>query len=126
MSLTGKKYESFYVTTGGGDNDASASVGKAEELWDLDRAKGMKRYMRHPELAPLVFQLQQMQDELDYLRTEIALNKAKDPIPKPNSTTVTFSDMLLNRGAYSIRLTASRDFGGKTGVVTKSIDLKLI
>jgi len=138
----------------------------------------MKYYLEHPDFGPLIFAIKQLQNEIDYLRTEISSNKskstfpglgttsstamagdtttitkaqadaitvntaktgitssqasaivantAKDPIPKPSSTTVTFSDMLFNRGAYSIRLTASRDFGGKTGVVTKSIDLKLL
>ena len=89
MSLTGKKYESFYVTTGGGTDDASSSVSKAEELWDHDRARGMKRYMRHPALAPLVFQLQQMQDELDYLRTEISTNKGKTGISTSQASAIT-------------------------------------
>ena len=81
MALTGKKYENFYRTTGGGSDELSASkLTKAEEIWDLERAKGMDYYMDLPEFAPIIFQLQQMQDELDYLRTEISSNKDKTGI----------------------------------------------
>tara|TARA_R100000654_G_C2653915_1_gene123649 strand:+ start:162 stop:545 length:384 start_codon:yes stop_codon:yes gene_type:complete len=127
MTLTSKRYEKFYETSGSGaDKIDTKKLTDATNAWATEKAEGCKKYLNDPILAPLIYQLQQMQDEIDYLRTEIALNKAKDPIPKPNSTTVTFSEILFNKGAYSIRLTASRDFGGKTGVVTKSIDLKLI
>ena len=82
MALTGKKYENFYRTTGGGSDEVPASkLTKAEEIWDLERAKGMDYYMDLPEFAPIIFQLQQMQDELDYLRTEISSNKNKATFP---------------------------------------------
>jgi hypothetical protein len=82
MALTGKKYENFYRTTGGGSDEVPASkLTKAEEIWDLERAKGMDYYMDLPEFAPIIFQLQQMQDELDYLRTEISSNKDKATFP---------------------------------------------
>ena len=82
MALTGKKYENFYRTTGGGSDELSASkLTKAEEIWDLERAKGMDYYMDLPDFAPIIFQLQQMQDELDYLRTEISSNKDKTTFP---------------------------------------------
>tara|TARA_R110002020_G_C16248927_1_gene769659 strand:- start:45 stop:539 length:495 start_codon:yes stop_codon:yes gene_type:complete len=82
MALNDKKYEKFYKTDGTGDDKAKAEdLAKAEELWDLDRAKGCEVYLNHPDFAPLIFQLQQMQDELDALRTEIALNKDKSTFP---------------------------------------------
>ena len=78
MALTDKKYEKFYKTTGTGDDKIEAkNLLIAEELWDADRAIGMRDHVVNPELAPIVFQLQQMQDELDYLRTEISTNKDK-------------------------------------------------
>ena len=126
MTLTAKEYESLFATSGGGANDVSSIISKVETIFDDERSGGMKYYLEHPDFGPLIFAIKQLQDEIDYLRTEISANKAKDPIPKPSNTTVTFSDMVENRGVYSIRLTASRNFGGKTGVVTKSIDLRLL
>ena len=82
MALDDKKYEKFYKTDGSGEDKAkSADLAKAEALWDLDRAEGCEWYLSHPEYGPLIFQLQQMQDELDALRTEISANKDKAAFP---------------------------------------------
>ena len=102
MALNSKKYEKFYKTTGSdADKAASDVLAKAEQIWDLDRAKGCDVYLNHPEFGPLIFQMQQMQDELDALRTEIALNKDKTTFPgfgtsgstclAGNTTTITTS-----------------------------------
>ena len=78
MALTDKKYEKFYKTTGTGDDKAeSATLNRVEALWDSDRGEGCKWLLDDHTLGPIVFQLQQLQDELDYLRTEISLNKDK-------------------------------------------------
>lgn len=125
MALTSKKYGEMYSK-----NASDANGLTQEEVTDLESSFNNNEHIidkgMFSILKPALYQIKLLQEEIDYLRTEISLNKAKDPIPKPGSTTVTFSDMLENRGTYSIRLTASRDFGGKTGVVTKSIDLKLV
>ena len=93
MSLTGKKYEKFYETTGTGtDKITSDNLTIAEAVWDMDRALGMKYHFDNLELAPIVFQLQQMQDELDYLRTEISTNKDKTGI-----TTAQARDIASNK-----------------------------
>ena len=90
MALTDKKYEKFYKTTGGGADEIPASkLTKAESDWDLERAKGMEYHMGLPEFAPLIFQLQQMQDELDYLRTEIEANKGKTGISNSQASAIT-------------------------------------
>ena len=127
--LSNKKYETLYSTSGGGDNDVSAIVSKAENLFDDERAVGMKYYLEHPDFAPFVFAIKQLQEEIDYLRTEIALNKRKTPISTGGNTTLSFSDLISTtvKGSttYSIRLTATRDFGGKVGTQTKSIILRL-
>ena len=121
MTLTSKKYEKFYETTGSGADKIDAEkLTAATNAWATEKAEGCKKYLNDPILAPLISQLQQMQDEIDYLRTEIALNKAKDPIPKPASTTIVFSDLIENRGVFTIRLTAT------SRGVTKSIDLRLV
>ena len=108
MTLTSKKYEKFYETTGSGaDKIDTEKLTATTNAWATEKAEGCKKYLNDPILAPLIYQLQQMQDELDYLRTEISLNKAKDPIPKPANTTIVFSDMIDNRGVFSIRVTAT-------------------
>ena len=90
MSLENKKYEKFYKTTGtGNDKITSDKLNFAEEIWDLDRAIGMRDHLDNPELASLVFQLQQMQDELDYLRTEISANKDKTGITNSQASAIT-------------------------------------
>ena len=183
MALTGKKYENFYSTSGGGDDEATSdSLTKAEAIWDHYRAKGMDLYFNDFKLAPLIYQLQQMQDELDYLRTEISANKDKTTFPGlgtssttalagdtttistaqanaitantakttfpgfgtsnstalvgdtklvgiGSNTTLSFGDLTETKTGkgttYTIALQATRDFGGKTGSVTKSITLTL-
>ena len=78
MALSSKKYEEFYVTTGSGANKAaSADITKAEAIWDLDRGEGCEWFLNHPEYSPLIFQLQQMWDEITSLRAEISANKDK-------------------------------------------------
>lgn len=122
MALTSKKYESLYTTSGGGANELSRDELVQIESWfDLDKVKGMDYHVNHPDFAPLIFQMQQMQDELDYLRTEISTNKDKKTIPVGLNTTVSFGDMIDGgKDGYSIVLTVTRDFGGKVGVVTKT------
>ena len=140
MALTDKKYSAVHNKTGSEKAKLQANFDDGH----IETFIALANDEVSPEFGALIYQIQQMQDELDYLRTEISSNKDKSTFPgfgTSNSTalvgdtklvnigantTLTFSDMLENRGAYSIRLTASRDFGGKTGVVTKSIDLRLV
>ena len=78
MALTDKKYEKFYNTKGSGtDKIDSSKLTEIEATWDADKAKGCQEYLNDPFLGPLVFQLQQMQDEIAYLRTEISSNKER-------------------------------------------------
>ena len=148
MALTGKKYEKFYATTGSGDDKVkSATLTQAEALWDGDRVNGCKDLLEDFTLGPIVFQLQQMQDEIDYLRSEISSNKDKKSMSLGTSgttalagdtklidiglhTTLSFGDLTetINKGkaTYTILLSATRDFGGKTGVLTKSSIITLM
>ena len=82
MALNDKKYEKFYRTDGSGKDKVETSrLTKIEAIWDADRANGCDVYVGHDDFGPIIFQLQQMQDELDALRTEIALNKSKTTFP---------------------------------------------
>ena len=113
MALTGKKYEPIHNKTG----DDLAAIKSS-----FDNSKHQDLLIFEGEAA-LIYQIQKMQDEIDYLRTEISLNKAKAPIATGSSTTVSFGDMTERRGTYTITLTATRDFG--KGNVSKSITLTL-
>ena len=72
MALATSKSENFYVTSGGGGDEASGSdLTAAEALWDLDKAAGNKYLLQHPDFGPIIFQLQQMQEEIEELRRYI-------------------------------------------------------
>ena len=159
MTLTSKKYEKFYETTGSGADKISAEkLTEATNAWATEKAQGCANYLEDPILGPIIYQLQQMQDEIDYLRTEISANKDKTGITSSQASAITantaktsfpglgttsttalagdtkiillgsntayaFSDMIDNRGNFSIRVTAIRDFG--RGPVTKRGEIRL-
>ena len=80
MALTNKKHERFYSTSGtNADKISSSKLAEVKDLWDKDVASGGNiDLLSHPNFGPLLYQIQQMQDELDYLRTEISANKDTD------------------------------------------------
>ena len=82
MALSSETHEPFYVTTGTGKDKASTDdITQATAAWADSKANGCERYLKDPVLAPLLYQLQQMQDEINYLRTEISTNKGKATFP---------------------------------------------
>jgi hypothetical protein len=98
MALASKKYEKFYETTGTGRDKVDAtSLTTATNAWALEKAEGCKNYMADPLFGPLLYQLQQMQDELDALRSEISDNKDKTTFPGfgTSSTTALAGDTSL-------------------------------
>lgn len=78
MALSSAKHEKFYKTSGGGaDQVISEELTSITAAWASEKAEGCKKYIADPVLGPIIYQLQQMQDEIDYLRTEISANKDK-------------------------------------------------
>ena len=71
MALTGKKYESIHGKTG-------SDLTKIKANFDNDHHEDLFQF--EPEAA-LLYQIQKMQEELDYLRTEISTNKGKATFP---------------------------------------------
>ena len=122
MALTSKKYEKLYETTGSGDDKLSSDeLTQAETWFDLDASKGMAYHMNHPDFAPIIFQLQQMQDELDYLRSEISTNKDKAGISNSQATAI-----IANTAKTGITLQEQKDISntkaevaGNTGEIKK-------
>jgi hypothetical protein len=75
------------------------------------------------------------EDEMD--SNQLFLKKLVDKIDEgldetnkstvASNTTISFGDLTLtNKGAYQLTITATRDFGGKTGSQTKSTTLTLL
>ena len=122
MALTDKKYENFYVTTGSGtDKIDSSKLTEVEATWDADKAIGCKEYLEDPFLGPLLFQLQQMQDELDYLRSEISSNKDKTTFPgfgTSNSTALVGDTKLISIGANTTLSFADMVVGTRSSTIT--------
>lgn len=97
--------------------------------WDSDKAEGCKNYIDDPVMSPLIYQLQQMQDEIDYLRTEVSANKDK-VIPNVTGTTnhaISFgaltTTLVKGKAVYSVVMTVTDSSGAKT--VAKAITLTL-
>ena len=110
MALASKKYEKFYETTGTGkDKIDSANLTIATNSWALEKAEGCKNYMADPLFGPLIYQLQQMQDELDALRSEISANKDKTTFPGfgTSSTTALAGDTTTISTAQASAITAN-------------------
>ena len=110
MALASKKYEKFYETTGTGrDKIDTTNLTTATNAWAIEKAEGCKNYMADPLFGPLVYQLQQMQDELDELRTEISANKDKTTFPGfgTSSTTALAGDTTTISTAQANAITAN-------------------
>jgi len=98
MALASKKYEKFYETTGTGkDKIDTAKLSIAQTAWATEKANGCADYMSDAIFAPIIYQMQQMQDELDELRNEISANKDKTTFPGfgTSSTTALRGDTSL-------------------------------
>tara|TARA_R100000329_G_C7546600_1_gene193088 strand:+ start:265 stop:705 length:441 start_codon:yes stop_codon:yes gene_type:complete len=145
MALSSEKHEPFYVTTGTGkDKVSTEDLAQATSAWADSKANGCERYIKDPVLAPLIYQLQQMQDEIDYLRTEISANKDKTSMTLGTSsntalagdtnivtigsgTTIAFGDMITTvtgkppktTTTYSIVMTVTN--GGVSKTITHTL-----
>jgi hypothetical protein len=110
MALSSAKHEPFYVTTGTGkDKISTDELAQATAAWVDSKANGCERYLGDPALAPLIYQLQQMQDEIDYLRTEISANKDKATFPGfgTSNSTALVGDTTTISGAQASAITAN-------------------
>ena len=140
MALSSAKHEKFYATSGGGADEASTkNLTNATNGWAAEKAEGCVKYLGDPILGPLIYQLQQMQDEIDYLRTEISTNKDKTSmtlgttgstalagdtniVTIGSSTTIAFGDMITTtvkgKTSYTIVMTVTNGGGSKATTLT--------
>ena len=131
MALESKRHKAIHGKTG---NDLA--VIKAS--FDNGEHTDLTNY--GPEAA-LIYQMQKMQDELDYLRTEVSANKdktgitsgqanaitantAKVSLAGGSATTISFGELITTRGAkgqpstYTIVMTAVKSGVSKTVTLT--------
>ena len=145
MALSSAEHEPFFVTTGTGKDKVSAEdLATITNAWAAEKAEGCAKYIADPTLAPLIYQLQKMQDELDYLRTEISANKDKvsmtlgtssntalagdtNIVTIGSSTTISFGDMITTTTTvkgktvttYTIVMTVTN--GGVSKTITHTL-----
>ena len=141
MALSSEKHEPFFVTTGTGKDKVDTNdLTDITAAWATEKAEGCKKYVADPILGPIVYQLQQMQDEIDYLRTEISANKDKTGITTSQANAITANtaktsmtlgtsgstalagDTTTISTAQANEITASTTLGSKLNVVTKVAD----
>jgi len=90
MALTDKEYKKFYKETGSGsDKIAAANKNYAKTAFEYSATHGFSDIIDDYRLGPIIYMIQQMQDELDYLRTEISSNKDKTGITANQASAIT-------------------------------------
>ena len=123
MSLTDKAYEAIHNKTGADKQKFKTVHDEGFLDININDPEGA-----NPFITSLIHHIGLIQDELDYLRTEISSNKDHKTVVGSN-TTLSFGDLtattVKGKTTYSIVMTATRDFGGKTGLITKSTTLTL-
>ena len=111
MALTSKKYSAIHTKTG---SDLTSMQDK------FDNAKHLNIVNFEPEAA-IIYQMQKMQDELDYLRTEISSNKDKTTFPgfgTSNSTALVGDTKLISIGANTTASFGDMVVGARNSTIT--------
>tara|TARA_R100001463_G_C3511232_1_gene219973 strand:- start:511 stop:1140 length:630 start_codon:yes stop_codon:yes gene_type:complete len=109
MALTGKKYSDIHNKTGDELIDIRDKFNDGfQELFSANPDL-------YPEMAAIIYQIQLMQEELDYLRTEISNNKDKATFPGlgTSGSTALAGDTTTISTAQASAITANT---AKTGI----------
>ena len=85
MALNDKKYGSVHNRTG----DDKVRLKSNYDEGHINTFADLADNGTHPEFGALIYMIQEMQEELDYLRTEIAANKSKDGISTSQAAILT-------------------------------------
>lgn len=104
MSLNTRRHEPIHDKTGDDLARIKANFDNGKHLEVLDFG---------PEAA-MIYQIQKMQEELDYLRTEIALNKAKTGITSSQASAITANTA---KTSMTLGTTSSTALAGDTKLV---------
>ncbi len=108
MALNAKKYERIFSKTGS-DADKISTDAFDGIKEDFDQNRYLEDAAQFSMLGPVLYQLQQMQDELDELRSEISTNKDKTTFPGfgTSSTTALAGDTTTISTAQASAITAN-------------------
>ena len=120
MALASKKYERMYSKTGS-DADLVSTAVFDEMKEDFDNNMYLQDVGQAKLLGPVLYQLQQMQDELDALRTEISSNKDKTTFPgfgTSNSTALVGDTKLVSIGANTTLSFGDMVVGARNSTIT--------
>lgn len=115
MALDSAKYTRMHNKTGS-DLSAMQTAFNNDKQIDL---------LDFPAEAAMIYQVQKMQEELDYLRTQISANKDKVSLAGP-STSISFGDMItttvtkkgVTTSTYTIVMTVTHSGVTKTTTLT--------
>jgi hypothetical protein len=121
MALTNKTYERIFSETGS-DADLITADEKALMKKEFDDNTYIDDKDALGRLGPVLYQLQLITEELDYLRTEINTNKDKTTFPGlgTSSTTALAGDTTTISTAQANEITASTTLGTKLNVTGKA------
>lgn len=84
MALTNKKYNPLHGKTGSDKDSMKAKFDEGHQHVYVDNPDG-----GDPALVALIYQIGQLEEELDYLRTEISANKDKTGISSSQASAIT-------------------------------------
>lgn len=118
MTLESKKYSTVHGKTG---SDKDAMKAKFDEQM---HTIAVEYPSDHPELAAIVYQLGQLEEELDYLRTEISSNKDKTTFPgfgTSNSTALVGDTKLISIGANTTISFGDMVIGARSSTITMTV-----
>ena len=128
MALTSKKYGRIFSETGS-DGDLITSSEKTAMKNEYDNNTYIDDKDALGRLGPVLYKLQLITEELDYLRTEISSNKDK-VIPNVTGTTnhaISFgalkATVVKGKTVYSVVMTVTDSSGAKPLVKTVTLTL---
>ena len=108
MALTDKKYTRIFSTSSSDDDNVSNEL-KNKFKADFDANNYLKLPNMNGTLSPVLHILQQLTEEIDYLRTEISANKDKTGITSQQATDISNNKTNISTNATNIakKLTVS-------------------
>tara|TARA_R100001443_G_scaffold52525_1_gene64202 strand:- start:347 stop:937 length:591 start_codon:yes stop_codon:yes gene_type:complete len=115
MALTDKKYTRLF-STGGSDDDNVSSDLKNKFKADFDANNYLKLPNMNGTLSPVLHILQNLTEEIDYLRTEISTNKDKTGISNSQASAIT-----ANTAKTGITLQEQKDISNNKAEIANNV-----
>ena len=113
MALNSKKYSAVHSKTGDDKVKLKTNFDEGHINTFLDLADNGT----NPEFGALIYMIQEMQDELDYLRTEISSNKDKTTFPGLGTSSTT----ALAGDTTTITTTQANEITANTAKVSQNL-----